>query len=153
MATNASRVARALVQENGFHLGLEKLVIQRRRLGRGRSRLVSLSLPLGPQRHGCRQEQTRYHERITQRFLHLVHRNLRRNNLVGKITKLFRAWGERPSLKQTELQKGDLMGRGRAQITHPPHVPLPGANAATSSKALSTTKFPTKLPSLCCGAL
>jgi hypothetical protein len=41
MARNASRVARALGQEDGLHLGFEKLEIQRRRCSGGRNRLLA----------------------------------------------------------------------------------------------------------------
>jgi hypothetical protein len=87
MTRYASSVAGAFVKKDGLYFGLEKLVIQRRRCGGGRrSRLL-----LGPQGGGLYEEQTRHDEHTGQRGLYSVHKNLRGNNLVWKITKAFSA--------------------------------------------------------------
>jgi hypothetical protein len=113
MARNTSSVARALVKEDRFHLGLEKLVIQRRRCGRRRSRLL-----LGCRRHGHCQEQTRHDEHTRKSCDYSMHRNLLRDNLVGKITNLSVPGERAPSIKKSELRRRDFMGRGSAEIIH-----------------------------------
>src|SRR6266550_3384529 len=68
MASNATRMARTLGQEDGLHLGLEKPVIQRRRCGGGRSRLTFRLT----QRHRSRQGQTRRGDHVRRGPLHPV---------------------------------------------------------------------------------
>src|SRR5882672_8361376 len=66
MADNASRMASPLGQEDGLYLGLEELIIQTRRRGRGRSgRTLRLT-----QRHGRRQGETRRGDHIRRGPLH-----------------------------------------------------------------------------------
>src|SRR6516162_2646493 len=72
VANNASRVARTFGKEDGFHLDLEELVIQRRRCSWGRRWLALRQ----PQWCARRQEQTRYDDRKRRGPPHLVHGNL-----------------------------------------------------------------------------
>src|SRR5258706_3169484 len=66
VAHNASRMARTLGQEDGLYLGLEKLVVQRRRCGGGSSRRT-LRLAQQP---GRGQKQTRGGDHIRRGPLH-----------------------------------------------------------------------------------
>src|SRR5712691_12576771 len=79
MANNAASVARTLGKEDGLYLGLEKLVIQRRRCGGGRSWLAPSLL----QRPGRRQDQTPRDDHIRRGTLHSVHRNLPQKISLG----------------------------------------------------------------------
>src|SRR5205807_2078 len=93
MANNAASVARTLGKEDGLYLGLEKLVIQRRRRGGGRSWLA----PSLPQRPGRRQDQTPRDDHISRGTPPSVHRTLPQNDLVRN--PVFSALAKAPSKK------------------------------------------------------
>src|SRR5260370_38004712 len=104
MANDASRMTGTLGKEDGLYLGLEKLVVQRRRCGGGRD---GLALRL-PQRPGGRQEQTRYNDHVIRRPSHSVH-----GSLPTKLGDLYSTL-ERMRVKKTITHRSSAGTRGRA---------------------------------------